>query len=103
MSKTLKCMDCVLFSFVVVMTATFSKVMWMLPFQLLFEDFYLEWLTPQGGNLSFWLMLSWFVWGASKVVPLVSRDSQAARKILHVKTWILVPFAPLIDLDAIRK
>ena len=75
MFKTSKHGRFVCFGFVVLMTATFSKVMWMLPFQLLFDDFYRKWLTPQGGNLSFWLMLSWFIWGAAKVVPVVLRES----------------------------
>lgn len=86
--------------FLIMITATFSKIMWLLPLQGLAEDFYNEWLTPQGGNLSFWLLITWFHWGAGKVMAVVLRDQNDemfGRPAYRLKMWLLVPFAPLMN------
>lgn len=89
-----------LFGFVGVI-GTFSWILWLLPMQILFEEFHSKYLSVSGDHLSAWLIITWFMWGAYKTAGLMFNDQNEAYHqsvIYRVKVWALIPLAPLMDL-----
>ena len=87
--------------FLIMIIATFSTVTWFLPIQIVASKaFYTEWLTPKGGHLLFWLLITWFHWGAGKVIAIALRDKNEKMfgpGMYQLKMWLIVPFAPIMN------
>lgn len=94
-----------------IMMAGFSQSIWLLPVMIVDSAFYDEWCRPRGGHITSWLIISWFHWGAAKIIAVAlherhremtrsrssPKEAQINRLSYRVKMVLLVPLAPLMD------
>lgn len=85
--------------------ATMSKVMWLLPIEIIDSDFYQHWLTFRGKEITFYLVAAWFAWGSFKMLIIAYNDPK--ERFLNdlrytIKLYLMVPIVPLLNLQLKR-
>lgn len=82
--------------------ATISKIMWLLPIRIIDSDFYRHWFTFGGKEITFYLTVGWFVWGAFKMLIIAYNDPRERflNDLLYtIKLYLMIPIVPLLNLQ----
>lgn len=83
-----------------IVIAMISKVMWLLPVKMIDYRFYEHWFTYGGKEITYYLMVLWFVWGSFKMLVVAYHDPE--ERLLNdlkytIKLYLMVPIAPLLN------